>query len=79
MDRCLECLRAALSHDIILRDNNIPQLRKSWDDNITDLVSGISLKLSHIWEVNHEINFIDPEKHIHYWLLKCPEQCCCSV
>ena len=54
--RRLESLRAALSHDIILRDNDIPQLRKSWDDNITDLVSGIPLKLPPIWEVNHEIN-----------------------
>ena len=64
-DRCLEHLRAALSHDIVLRDDDIPQLRKSWDDNITDLVSGIPLKLLPIWEVNHEINLIDPEKHIH--------------
>ena len=72
-DRCLECLRAALSHDIVLRDDDIPQLHRSWDDNITDLVSGIPLKLLPIWEVNHEINLIDPEKHIHYHLLKCLE------
>ena len=72
-DRCLECLRAVLSHDVILRDNNIPQLRRSWDNNITDLVSGIPLKLPPIWEVNHKINLIDPEKHIHYHLPKCPE------
>ena len=72
-DRCQECLRAAPSHDIILRDDNIPQLCKSWDDNITDLVSGIPLKLLPIQEVNHEINFIDPEKCIHYQLPKCPE------
>ena len=38
-DRCQECLRAALSHDVIPQDDDIPQLRKSWDDNITDLVS----------------------------------------
>ena len=73
IDRRLECLRAALSHDIILRDNDIPQLHKSWDNNITDLVSGIPLKHLPIWEVNHEINLIDPEKHIHYQLPKCPE------
>ena len=72
-DRCQECLKAAPSHDIVLRDNDIPQLHKSWDDNITDLVSGIPLKLPPIWEVNHEINLIDPEKHIHYRLPKCPE------
>ena len=73
IDRHLEHLRAALSHDIVLRDNDIPQLRKSWDNNITDLVSGNPLKLPPIQEVNHEINLIDPEKCIHYWLLKCPE------
>ena len=72
-DRCSERLRAALSHDVILRDDDIPQLCRSWDDNITDLVSGIPLKLLPIWEVNHEINLIDPKKRIHYRLPKCPE------
>ena len=72
-DRCSERLRAALSHDVILRDDNIPELRRSWDNNITDLVSGIPLKLPPIWEVNREINLIDPKKHIHYPLPKCPE------
>ena len=62
MDSHLECLSAALSHDVVLRDDDIPQLRKSWDDNITDLVSGIPLKLPPIQEVNHKINQIDPEK-----------------
>ena len=65
-DRHPERLRAALSHDIILKDDDIPQLRRSWDNNITDLVSGIPLKLLPIWEVNHEINLIDPKKCIHY-------------
>ena len=72
-DRHSECLRAALSHCIILRDDDIPQLCRSWDNNITDLVSGIPLKLLPIWEVNHKINLIDPEKRIHYHLPKCPE------
>ena len=72
-DRRSERLRAALSHDVILRDNDIPQLRRSWDDNITDLVSGIPLKLPPIREVNHKINLIDPKKRIHYHLPKCPE------
>ena len=72
-DRCQEHLRAAPSHDVVLRDNNIPQLLWSWDNNITDLVSGIPLKLLPIWEVNHKINLIDPEKCIHYCLPKCPE------
>ena len=57
-DRCLEHLRAAPSHDVILKHDNIPQLHKSWDNNITDLVNGIPLKLLPIWEVNHEINLI---------------------
>ena len=73
IERCLECLRAALSHDIVPQDDNIPQLCKSWDNNITDLVSGIPLKLLPIQEVNHKINLIDPKKCIHYQLLKCPE------
>ena len=63
-ERHQECLRAAPSHDVVLRDDDIPQLCKSWDKNITDLVSGIPLELLPIWEVNHEINLIDPEKHI---------------
>ena len=33
----------------------------------------VALKLPPIWEVNHEINLIDPEKCIHYCLPKCPE------
>ena len=65
-DGCPERLRAVLSHDIVPQDNDIPQLCKSWDDNITDLVSGIPLKLLPIQEVNHGINLIDPEKCIHY-------------
>ena len=73
MDRCPEHLRASLSHDVVLRDENISQLCKSWDDIITDLVSGIPLKLLPIREVNHEINLINPKKCIHYWLPKCPE------
>ena len=75
-DRCQKRLRAAPSHDVVLRDDDIPQLCKSWDDNITDLVSGIPLKLLPIQEVNHKINLIDPEKCIHYRLPKCPENCC---
>ena len=58
------------------RDDDIPQLCRSWDDNITDLVSGIPLKLLPIQEVNHNINLIDPKKCIHYRLPKCPEHFC---
>ena len=72
-DRCSEHLRAALSHDVIPQDDDIPQLLRSWDNNITDLVSGIPLKLPPIREVNHEINLIDPKKRIYYHLPKCPE------
>ena len=75
-DRHSKHLRAALSHDVVLRDDDIPQLHRSWDNNITDLVSGIPLKLPPIQEVNHEINLIDPEECIHYCLLKCPEHFC---
>ena len=65
-DRHQECLRVAPSHDVILRDNDILQLHKSLDDHITDLVSGIPLKLPPIQEVNHKINLINLEKHILY-------------
>ena len=65
-DRCSEHLRAALSHDVVLQDDDIPLLHRSWDNNITDLVSGIPLKLPPIQEVNHKINLIDPEKCIHH-------------
>ena len=78
-NRCSERLRAALSHDIILRDDNTPQLLQSWDENITDLVSGIPLELLPIWEVNHKINLIDPRKHIHYQLPKYPENFCNEI
>ena len=73
IERRQEHLRTAPSHDVVLRDNDIPQLHKSWDKNIIDLVSGIPLELLPIQEVNHDINLIDPEKHIYYQLLKCPE------
>ena len=75
-DRCSERLRAALSHDIVPQDVEIPQLHRSWDNNITDLVSGIPLKVLPIQEVNHEINLIDPKKCIRYRLPKCPEHFC---
>ena len=47
--------------------------KKKWMEKITDLVSGIPLELLHLWEVNHEINLIDPDKHIWYQLPKCLE------
>ena len=75
-DRFPECLRATPSHDVIPQDNNIPQLHKSWDNNTTDLVSGIPLNLLPIREVNHKINLIDPKKCIHYHLPKFPEHFC---
>jgi hypothetical protein len=42
-------------------------------DKIDDLVSGIPLELPPLREVNHEINLVDPTKHIRYRLPKCPE------
>ena len=74
--RCSERLRAALSHDVVPQDDDISQLHRSWDNNITDLVSGIPLKLPPIREVNHKINLIDPGKCIRYRLPKCPEHFC---
>ena len=42
-------------------------------DKITDLVSGVPAKVPPFHTVNHEINLIDPNKQIHYWLHKCPD------
>ena len=36
-------------------------------EKIADLVSGIPLKSPPLWEGNHKINLIDPDKHIQYW------------
>ena len=72
-ERHQEHLKATPNYDVVLRDNDISKLHKSWDENITELVSGILLELLPICEVNHEINLIDPKKCIHYQLLKFPE------
>ena len=45
-------------------------------EKITDLVSCILLELLPLWEINHEINLIDPDKHIWYQLPKYPEHFC---
>ena len=68
-----EHLKVTLNHRVVLRDDDIPQLRRSWDERITDLVSGVPLELPPMREVNHEINLVDPGKRIHYRLPKCPE------
>ena len=44
-------------------------LRESWMDKIVDLVSGVPP----FRMINHQINLIDPNKQIHYRLLKCPD------
>jgi hypothetical protein len=61
------------SQRIVLMDNDIPRLREEWMDKMNDLVSGIPLELPPLCEVNHEINLVDPAKHIRYRLPKCPE------
>ena len=42
-------------------------------DRITDLVSGMPTNVPPFHTVTHEINLIDPNKWIHYWLPKCPD------
>jgi hypothetical protein len=61
------------SQRVVLMDNNIPRLSKEKMTRITDLNSGIPLELLPLSEVNHEINLVDPTKHIRYRLPKCPE------
>ena len=43
--RCQEHPRVAPNHDAVLRDDDIPQPLWSWDEDITDLISGILLEL----------------------------------
>jgi hypothetical protein len=57
----------------VLMDNDIPCPHKEWMNRITDIISGIPLELPPLCEVNHEINPVDPSKHIRYKLPKCPD------
>jgi Reverse transcriptase (RNA-dependent DNA polymerase)/RNase H-like domain found in reverse transcriptase len=66
--------RLMVSQRVVLTDNDIPRLHEEWMDKINDLVNGIPLELPPLREVNHEINLVDPAKHIRYRLPKCPEQ-----
>ena len=59
--------------DIVLTDNNIPQLRNKWREKYTAIFGSIPLELPPFREVNHEINLVDPDKQINYCLPKCPE------
>jgi hypothetical protein len=65
--------RLMASQRVVLMDNNIPRLHKEWMERITDPVSGIPLELPPLRKVNHEINLVDPTKHIRSRLPKCPE------
>ena len=42
-------------------------------DKIVDLISGVPPKVLPFRMINHQINLIDPNKRIHYRLLKCPD------
>ena len=54
------------SHNVIVHKNDdLPQLQEEWMEKIADLVSKIPLELLPLQEV-HEINLIDPNKHIQY-------------
>jgi hypothetical protein len=53
------------SQRIVLMDNDIPRLCEELM-RITDLITGIPLELPPLHEVNHEINLVDPTKHIRY-------------
>ena len=50
-----------------------PSLRAQWMDWITNLISGVAPKVPPFRQINHEINLIDPNKQINYWLPKCPD------
>ncbi|KAF8505216.1 hypothetical protein JB92DRAFT_3122580 [Gautieria morchelliformis] len=55
-----------------LTDDDIPHLCEEWMEKITNLVSGIPLELPPLREINHEINLIDPNKHMRYHLPSSP-------
>ena len=42
-------------------------------DQITAVISGVPPKVPPFCQINHEINLIDPNKQINYWLPKCPD------
>jgi hypothetical protein len=62
-----------VSQHVVREDNDIPRLHEDWMDKINDLISGITLELPPLHEVNHKINLVDPTKRIRYRLPKCPE------
>ena len=59
--------------DIVLTDNDIPQLRNKWREKYAAIFGSIPLELPPFREVNHKINLVDPNKRINYHLPKCPE------
>ena len=59
--------------DVVLMDNDIPQLRNKWREKYAAIFGSIPLDLPPFREVNHEINLVDPDKQINYRLPKCPE------
>ena len=63
-------------NDIIHEDDDLPWLQEKWMEKIADLVGGIPLELPPLQEVNHQINPINPDKEIQYWLPKCPKHFC---
>ena len=65
--------------DIVLTDNDIPQLRNKWREKYTAIFGSILLELPPFREVNHEINLVDPNKRINYRLPKCPEHYCSEL
>ena len=50
-----------------------PSLQAQWMDRITDLISRVPPKVPPFRQINHEINLIDPNKWINYWLPKGPD------
>ena len=65
--------------DVVLMDNDIPQLRNKWREKYAAIFSSIPLELPPFREVNHKINLVDPDKRINYCLPKCPEHYCSEL
>jgi hypothetical protein len=56
-----------------LTKNDIPRLRKEWEEKIRDLTGPIPLELPPLRAINHRIPLIDASKTLRFRVAKCPD------
>jgi len=54
-------------------EEDIPRLKQQLHDQYQDILQGTPEELPPLWEVNHKINLIDPNKQYTYYLPRCPD------